>query len=162
MPLPPKLPPLKNLALYQIITSSLAEVPDLSCIQACEPCPQSWPLLLVEIQTFRRQVLGFVVSDGKRRVFCRTSITEVYNKLAAMGEGAIIHLVGSKPVFFESQKAYGLELDNVISLKEYDDELKQQQKAEAKRLERLRQSLDEEGYFAQMESTVFERPSAGN
>lgn len=150
---------MSNLTLYQIILAQLGETPDLTRIQQCEPCPEGWPLLLVEIQVFRRQVQGFIVSDGKTKVFCRSSMSELYDKLAALGAGAIIHLSGSKAVFFEAQKAYGLEVDAVLTLKEYDDELKRQQAAETQRRERLRQSLDEEGYFTQMETTVFERPT---
>jgi hypothetical protein len=134
--------------LYQLLTAQLAFQPNLAEIQTPSPCPESWPLLLSECVFERKHMKGFYVSDAQgNRVFCRCSMVDVYEKVIALGEGAIIHLRGASPVYNKSLNAYALDVEQVLKLKEYDDEVSSLQKKSAKREARLRQQMEEEGIF---------------
>jgi hypothetical protein len=74
-------------------------------------------------------------------------MVDVYEKLIALGEGAIIHLRGASPVYNKSLNAYALDVEQVLKLKEYDDEVSSLQKKSAKREARLRQQMEQEGIF---------------
>jgi hypothetical protein len=134
--------------LYQLLTAQLASQPNLAEIQTPAPCPESWPLLLSELVFERKRITGFYVSDAQgNRVFCRCSMVDVYEKIIALGEGAIIHLRGASPVYIKAINAYGLDVEQVLKLKEYDDEVNSLQKKVAKRELRLRQQMEKEGIF---------------
>jgi hypothetical protein len=138
------------LPLYQLLVAQLPEVPDLTIIQTPSPCPEPWPLLLKEVITSRRQVTGFTVSDGKTQVLCKASVPEVYDKVVALKTaGVIIHLRGALPVFMESEKAYGLEIEDILTLKEFDEALQRKQAKEERRKARLQDQLRKEGYLAE-------------
>ena len=136
-----------TLPLYQLLTAHLPEQPNLSSIQTPSPCPEPWPLMLTEVRMARRQAIGFVVSDGKTQVLCKASVPEVYDKILSLDAGAIIHLRGALPVFMESEKAYGLEIEAVLTLKEFDDELKRRNAKEERRKARMQDQLRKEGYL---------------
>ncbi|MCE2931307.1 MAG: hypothetical protein LW809_08015 [Vampirovibrionales bacterium] len=134
--------------LYQLLTAQLASQPNLAEIQTPAPCPESWPLLLSELVFERKRMTGFYVTDAQEnRVFCRCSMVDVYEKVIALGEGAIIHLRGASPVYLKALNAYGLDVEQVLKLKEYADEVKSLQKKLAKRELRLRQQMEKEGIF---------------
>ncbi|MFN7311626.1 MAG: hypothetical protein ACK5T0_09710 [Vampirovibrionales bacterium] len=134
--------------LYQLLTAQLASQPNLAEIQTPAPCPESWPLLLSELVFERKRITGFYVSDAQgNRVFCRCSMVDVYEKIIALGEGAIIHLRGASPVYIKAINAYGLDVEQVLKLKEYDDEVNSLQKKVAKRELRLLQQMEKEGIF---------------
>jgi hypothetical protein len=134
--------------LYQLLTAQLPSQPNLAEIQTPAPCPESWPLLLSELVFERKRITGFYVSDAQgNRVFCRCSMVDVYEKIIALGEGAIIHLRGASPVYIKAINAYGLDVEQVLKLKEYDDEVNSLQKKVAKRELRLRQQMEKEGIF---------------
>lgn len=142
------------LPLYQLLVAQLPEAPDLTIIQTPSPCPEPWPLLLKEVITSRRQVTGFIVSDGKTQVLCKASVPEVYDKVVALKTaGVIIHLRGALPVFMESEKAYGLEIEDILTLKEFDEALQRKQAREERRKARLQDQLRKEGYLAEEEDT---------
>jgi len=142
------------LPLYQLLVAQLPEAPDLTIIQTPSPCPEPWPLLLKEVITSRRQVTGFIVSDGKTQVLCKASVPEVYDKVVALKTaGVIIHLRGALPVFMESEKAYGLEIEDILTLKEFDEALQRKQAKEERRKARLQDQLRKEGYLAEEEDT---------
>jgi len=134
--------------LYQLLTAQLASQPNLAEIQTPAPCPESWPLLLSELVFERKRMTGFYVTDAQEnRVFCRCSMVDVYEKVIALGEGAIIHLRGASPVYLKALNAYGLDVEQVLKLKEYADEVKSLQKKLAKRELRLCQQMEKEGIF---------------
>jgi|GEM_PF-5671086 len=135
-----------SLALYQLITAQLPDQPDLRVVQKCEPCPEAWPLLLDNLHYERRRLTGFFVSDGNRtRVFCRCTVDELTEKLLELGEGAIIHLRGAIPRYFDAHGGYGLDVDHILKLKEYDEEMKHVAQKQAKREARTRAQLMAEG-----------------
>ncbi len=136
------------LMLYQLLTSQLAVQPDLSEVQQPAPCPETWPLLLKKIIYERKRVAGFYVSDAQgNETLCRSTMTDVYNKIVALEEGAIIHLRGAAPVYIQAINAYGLDVEQVLKLKEYDAEMQALQKTKAKREARLRRQMEREGIF---------------
>ena len=147
-----------TLTLYQLLTAHLPELPNLSIIQTPSPCPEPWPLMLTEVRMARRQAVGFVVSDGKTQVLCKASVPEVYDKILSLDAGAIIHLRGALPVFMESEKAYGLEIEAVLTLKEFDDELKRRNAKEERRKARMQDQLRREGYLADPEEAEADEP----
>ena len=148
-----------TLPLYQLLTAHLPELPNLSIIQTPSPCPEPWPLMLTEVRMARRQAVGFVVSDGKTQVLCKASVPEVYDKILSLDAGAIIHLRGALPVFMESEKAYGLEIEAVLTLKEFDDELKRRNAKEERRKARMQDQLRREGYLADPEEAEADEPA---
>jgi hypothetical protein len=139
--------PMNALPLYQLLTAHLPEMPNLSIVQTPSPCPEPWPLILKEVRMARRQTTGFVVFDGKTEVLCKASVPEVYDKILSLDAGAIIHLRGALPVFMESEKAYGLEIETVLTLKEFDDELQRRHAKEARRKAKMQDQLRKEGYL---------------
>ena len=98
--------PSMDLTLYQLLTAQLPEPPDLNVIQTPAPCPEDWPLILKSVVSYRKQVQGFVVSDGKLDLFCRSSLPELYEKVRQLELGTLIHLVGSKAMFKDSEKHF--------------------------------------------------------
>jgi hypothetical protein len=143
-------------AFYQLVLSQCDEQPDLSLVQQPLPCPEAWPLLFKGLVMERRRAIGFDVCDGqKRNVRCTVNVPDVLNKLASLEPGAIIHLMNGQPKYDATLKAYALEVDNVATLKEYNDLLAQQQRVEAARLAQLKQQMDDEGFFEQIEQVVY-------
>lgn len=136
-----------SLQLYQLVVQQLSDMPDLRVIAQPAPCPEAWPLLLTRVETFRGQVQRFYVGDGQREVCCQASFTEVYNKVVALEPGAIIHLVGAQPWFMEEQKGYGLRVEDLLTLREYDALIQKQQRAKQKRQQKVLQAMAEEGYL---------------
>ncbi|MBY0404611.1 MAG: hypothetical protein K2X66_11980 [Cyanobacteria bacterium] len=134
--------------LYQILKDQLPEPPDLSIIQQKHPMPEAWPVILKSVDLFRKKIQAFTVSDGTHSVFCQSVLPEVYDKIASLELGTIIHLVGSETVFDNESKRYVLDIHSVLTLKEYDDHLKEQARQESERLARLReQDYRDQDYF---------------
>ncbi|MDX2085543.1 MAG: hypothetical protein SFZ03_09160 [Candidatus Melainabacteria bacterium] len=126
-------------AFYDILTQQLSERPDLSVVQQRQPIPEDWPVLLHRVQWFRKQVQQFFVSDGRVSVICRSNLPDVYNKIAVLEIGTIIHLIGCETIYDGEHKCYVADVQDVFTLKEYDDRLKAIHQAEAERLARLRE-----------------------
>lgn len=136
-----------DFTLYRLVIAQLAEAPDLQVIQQPHPCPEDWPLVLSRVERFRGQIQRFFVSDGETEVACTSTMIDVYDKITGLDLGAIIHLKGALPRFHEPDKRYQLEVDQVLTLKEYDEELKAEKAREAKRRAKLKAMMEEEGYF---------------
>jgi hypothetical protein len=139
-------------SLYQFLLEQLPEKPNLTLVQTPSPCPEPWPLLLKELRMARRQVIGFVVSDGTTQVVCKASVPEVYDKVLALDVGSIIHLRGALPVFMESEKAYGLEIESILTLKEFDDELQRLKAKEDRRKAKMQAQLRRDGYLEDVQA----------
>lgn len=142
-----------DITFYQILKQQLTEPPDLSIIQSKHPLPENWPVLLHSIQTFRKQMNSFTISDGNKTVLCVSTLPEVYEKVTSMELGTIIHLMGADTVYDNDRRAYILDVHSVFTLKEYDDHLKFQQKKEMERLALLREQDYLENVGQDLQST---------
>jgi hypothetical protein len=135
-----------DLTLYRLLTQQLPDTPDLSVVQRRLPVPEEWPLVLKSFQTFRKQMKSFTVTDGTHAAICISGLPELYDKVAAMEIGTIVHLIGAETVFNDEHKGYVLDLHDVYTLKEFDDHLKRLQQAEAERMARQQAELGEYCY----------------
>jgi hypothetical protein len=147
------------LVLYRVLVATLPVLPDLSLVQKPTPCPDAWPVVVASFQWKRKQLVGFVVTDGVRAVSCR-GLSEVYDRVLALGEGAIVHLFEAHPVFLPEEKGYGLDVGGVITLKEYDEQLKQEQHRQERKerwaKNQLALALRSQGYLEESESLEFQ------
>jgi hypothetical protein len=137
-----------DLTLYHCVIQHLSEPPDLAIIQNKQPMPEDWPVVLQSIDRYRKTIESFSVTEGKNTVTCIATLPEVYDKIAALEIGNIVHLIGCETVFDDKRKAYILDVQDVFTLKEYDDLLQERKKAEEERLAWLR----EEGYLESSDS----------
>lgn len=128
-----------DLTLYNLLTQQLPDKPNVAIVQDRQPLPEAWPLVLKTIDTFRKQVLGFVVTDGQTQLYCTSSLPEVYDRVNAIELGTIIHLIGSETYFSDQQKGYCVDVQTVYTLKEYDSYMKEHQLLEQERLAKLRE-----------------------
>jgi hypothetical protein len=124
-----------ELTLYRIIAQQLSPEPDLANVkQQGQLLPEEWPVLLEKITSYRKQVQSFVVSDGKTSLTCLSDVPDLYDRIAATEIGAIIHLLGAKTVYNQSQRQYVVRIEDFMTLKQYDEHLTRIREAEAKRL----------------------------
>ena len=124
-----------ELTLYRIITQQLPSEPDLAPTkQQGHLLPEEWPVLLEKITSYRKQVQSFVVSDGKTSLTCTSDVPDLYDRIAATEIGTIIHLLGAKSVYNQSQRHYSVRIEDFMTLKQYDEHLSRIREAEAKRL----------------------------
>ncbi len=139
--------PSQSLVLYNMVIAHLAEPPDLAVVQGPAPCPEQWPLLLQALCFKGKQLQGFVLSDGRALVHCK-ALPELYTQLLTQFEvGSILHVRGARACYLPEQKAYGLDVEAVLSLKEYDQYLQKQAKKRAKRQQRIAAQMMSEGYL---------------
>ncbi len=140
-----------DLTLYNIVISQLAEAPDLSIVQNKQPIPEAWPLVVKEVSNFRKQLQHFTVFDGKATAFCFTNVPEIEARVAALEIGSIIHLIGAETRFNDEKKCYVVDFEEICTLKEYDNRMKQQVEDEKNRLIWLKeQGYIEENNYSQM------------
>lgn len=124
-----------ELSLYRIIAQQLSPEPDLDPIkQQGQLLPEEWPVILEKISTYRKQVQSFIVSDGKTSLTCTSDVPDLYDRIAATEIGTIIHLLGAKTVYNQSQRQYTVRIEDFMTLKQYDEHLTRIREAEAKRL----------------------------
>ncbi len=132
-----------DFTLYNIVTSQLPEPPDLSVIQEKSPLPETWPVMVRQIVNFRKQLQYFIVSDGTKEVLCFTKVPEIEEKVASLEIGSIIHLIGAETRFSDKEKRYVVDFEEICTLKEYDNRMKEQVEIENNRLVWLK----EQGYI---------------
>jgi hypothetical protein len=124
-----------ELTFYRILTQQLSLEPDLTTVkQEGQLLPEAWPVLLEKINTYRKQVQSFQVSDGRTSLTCTSNVPDLYDRIAGTEIGTIIHLLGAKTVYNQSQKQYSVQIEDFMTLKQYDDHLAKIREAEAKRL----------------------------
>jgi hypothetical protein len=141
---------MEPLGLYRLLISQLDEAPDLTHVQKPAPCPEGWPLFLMGVQYERNRASGFWVADAEgRKCMCVASVNDVYDKIAVLGAGAIIHLKGAHPKFNAAQNAYVLDVATVLTLKEYDADLQRETRRRQKREARLQAEMALEGLVTQ-------------
>jgi hypothetical protein len=57
-------------------------------------------------------------------------------------------------VYLLEQKQYGLEMDAILTLKEFDAEMQQQERRQRKRMKRVQHQLRAEGWLQDAEQTA--------
>ncbi|MEB3206722.1 MAG: hypothetical protein VKK59_05165 [Vampirovibrionales bacterium] len=123
----------------QLQEGQLDETIDLSIVQHRRPIPEAWPVVFTGLVTFRKSIRYFTVSDGKTTVACYGSVPdELYERVAHLEPGAIIHLIDSEPRFNSEQNAYVLDVQDVMTLKAYENHVNAMRIREAERLARMR------------------------
>ncbi len=137
-----------NQQLYNILVSQLSDKPNLADIQERHPLAETWPVILKEIKTFRNQMQHFVIDDGQSQCICTTTLPDVETKVKQMELGSIIHIVGADIRFSEANKQYIADVQEVCTLKQYDDRMKQQEEAKRQRMEWLKQQQEEDAQIA--------------
>lgn len=132
-----------DLSLYRILAQQLSPAPDLSLVKQGHLLPEEWPVVLDKIQSYRKKVLSFTVTDGKTSVLCMSDVPDLYDRIAATEVGTIIHLLGARTIFSQSHRTYILQIEDFATLKQYDDHLRAIREAEARRLADLHDELAE-------------------
>jgi len=128
-----------NHPLYTLLLNQLTEKPDLAAVQNRHPLAEEWPVILTHIHTYRNQMQHFTISDGTHTLICTTNIPDVESRIKQMELGSIIHIIGADIRFSETHKQYTATIQQVCTLKEYDDRIKLQQEAQRMRMEWLKQ-----------------------
>ena len=123
-----------DFTLYGILTQQLASPPDLSQVKQGELLSEEWPVVLEKINSYRKQVQSFRVSDGKTSVMCISDVPNLYERIATTELGTIIHLLGARTIFDQETRTYKLQVEDFATLKQYDEHLKTVREAEARRL----------------------------
>ncbi len=132
-----------DLSLYRILTQQLSPAPDLSCVKQGQLLPEEWPVVLERITSYRKKVQSFTVTDGTTSVVCTSDVPDLYDRIAATELGTIIHLLGARTVFNPSSRTYALQIEDYVTLKQYDEHLRRIREAEALRLADLHDELEQ-------------------
>lgn len=122
-----------DLALYRLLAQQLSPSPDLTIIQQGLPLPEEWPVVLERIETYRKQVQYFTVTDGSVSVICTSTVPDLYDRITGTELGTIIHLLGAKTFYHQQHKRYVTQIEDFATLKQYDEHLRMVQEAEARR-----------------------------
>lgn len=128
-----------DLTLYQLLTQPMNPKPDLSLVQERQVIPEDWPVVLERIQVYRKQLQHFTVTDGQSPIICVSRVPDLYDRIAATELGTIIHLMGAQPVLDKDRRRYILQVEDFLTLKQYDEKLAKFREAEQKRQEKIRQ-----------------------
>ncbi|MEB3244412.1 MAG: hypothetical protein VKJ06_00290 [Vampirovibrionales bacterium] len=131
-----------DFTLYNILVSQLAEQldeqPDLTIVQHKKHVPDAWPLVLTGITSYRKQIRYFTVSDGKTSVPCYGCVPdEVYERVMHLEPGAIVHLMGAEPRYNADHNGYVLDVQDVMTLKAYENYLNDLRMRESQRMARM-------------------------
>lgn len=132
-----------DLSLYRLLSQQLSPAPDLSLVKKGQLLPEEWPVVLSDIETYRKQVQSFQVTDGKTSVMCVSDVPNLYDRIAETELGTIIHLLGCRTVFHQEHGGYILHVEDFATLKQYDEHLKAIREAEARRMAELQDELTE-------------------
>jgi hypothetical protein len=132
-----------DFSLYRILIQQLSPPPDLSLVKQGQLLPEEWPVVLDKIISYRKKVQSFIVTDSKTSVICTTDVPDLFDRIAATELGTIIHLLGARTVFSQAHRAYILNIEDFVTLKQYDEHLRKIREAEARRLADLHDELAE-------------------
>jgi hypothetical protein len=130
-----------DFTLYRLLVQQLSSRPDLSLVKQGQPMPEEWPIVLDKIATYRKQILHFTVNDGKTSIICISDMPDLYERIATIELGTIIHLLGARPVFSPQHQGYVVNVEDFVTLKQYDEHLRQIREAEARRLADLHDEM---------------------
>jgi hypothetical protein len=132
-----------DLTLYRLLTQQLSPQPDLSLVKQSQLLPEAWPVVLDKIITYRKKIQHFTVTDGKTSLICISDVPDLYNRIASTEIGTIIHLLGARTVFNPTHRGYVVHAEDFVTLKQYDEHLREVREAEARRLADLHDELSE-------------------
>jgi hypothetical protein len=132
-----------DLSLYRILTQQLSPTPDLSRVKQGQLLPEEWPVVLEKITSYRKKVQSFTITDGSVSVICMSEVPDLFDRIAATELGTIIHLLGARTVFSPASRTYVLQVEDFVTLKQYDEHLRQIREAEALRLADLHDELEQ-------------------
>lgn len=132
-----------DLSLYRILTQQLSPAPDLSRVKQGQLLPEEWPVVLEKITSYRKKVQSFTITDGSTSVICMSDVPDLYDRIAATELGTIIHLLGARTIFSQASRTYVLQIEDYVTLKQYDEHLRQIREAEALRLADLHDELEQ-------------------
>jgi hypothetical protein len=132
-----------DLLLYRVLTQQLSPPPDLAQVKQGQVLPEEWPVVLEKITSYRKKVQSFTITDGHTSVVCMSDVPDLYDRIAATELGTIIHLLGTRTVFNQSTRTYVVHLEDFVTLKQYDEYLRQIREAEAIRLADLHDDLEQ-------------------
>jgi hypothetical protein len=132
-----------DLTLYRLLVQQLSPQPDLSLIKQGELLPEVWPVVLDKIITYRKKIQYVTVTDGKTSIQCHSDVPDLYDRIATYELGTIIHLLGARTVFQPAQRGYIVLMEDFMTLKQYDEHLREVREAEARRLADLHDELAE-------------------
>ena len=132
-----------DFSLYRILTQQIAPPPDLSRVKQGQLLPEEWPVVLEKITSYRKKVQSFTVTDGHTSVVCMSDVPDLYDRITSTELGTIIHLLGARTVFNQSTRTYVLYIEDYVTLKQYDEYLRQIREAEAIRLADLHDELEQ-------------------
>jgi hypothetical protein len=131
-----------DFTFYRLLVQHLSPPPDLAPVkQQGQLLPEEWPVVLDKIVTYRKKIQHFTVSDGKTSIVCTSDVPDLYDRIATVEVGTIIHLLGARSVFSPQQRGYVANVEDFVTLKQYDEHLRQIREAEARRLADLHDEL---------------------
>lgn len=132
-----------DFSLYRILTQQLAVPPDLSRVKQGQLLPEEWPVVLEKITSYRKKVQSFTITDGSTSVVCMSDVPDLYDRITSTELGTIIHLLGARTVFNQATRTYVVYIEDYVTLKQYDEYLRQIREAEAVRLADLHDELEQ-------------------
>lgn len=130
-----------DLSLYKLLIQQLSPAPDLAHIKQGQLLPEEWPVVLDKINSYRKKIQSFTVTDGKVSIICTSDVPDLYDRIAATESGTIIHLLGSRTIFSPMHRHYILQIEDFVTLKQYDEYLRQIREEEARRLADLHDEM---------------------
>lgn len=132
-----------DFSLYRLLVQQLSPPPDLSLVKQGQLLPETWPVVLDKIITYRKKIQHILLSDGKNSLICVSDVPDFYDRIAANELGTIIHLLGSRTVFNPSHRSYIVHVEDFMTLRQYDEHLREIREAEARRLADFHDELAE-------------------
>lgn len=123
-----------DLSLYRLLISQLSLPPDLALVRQGQLLPEEWPVVLERINSYRKQIQSFTVTDGKTTVTVTSDVPDLYERIARTEIGTIIHLLGARTVFNQQTRGYVVAIEDFATLKQYDEHMRRIREAEARRL----------------------------
>lgn len=132
-----------DLSLYRILTQQLSPAPELARVKQGQLLPEEWPVVLEKIISYRKKVQSFTITDGQVSITCMSDVPDLYDRIASTELGTIIHLLGARTVFNQASRSYVVYVEDYVTLKQYDEHLRQIREAEALRLADLHDELEQ-------------------
>jgi hypothetical protein len=140
-----------DLQLYRILTQQLASPPDLSRVKQGQLFLEEWPVVLEKINAYRKKIQSFTVTDGQTSLVCMSNVPDLYDRVARTELGTIIHLLGARTVFNQTTRTYTAYIEDFVTLRQYDEHLRQIREAEAVRLADLHDELEQQYHHSYQE-----------
>jgi hypothetical protein len=95
----------------------------------------------------RKNVQYFQITDSKRQVICTSSVPDLYRRITQTELGTIIHLLGAKTLYNPQYKQYILNIEDFVTLKQYDDQMRKIREEEARRMADMHDTFAEYQHY---------------